>query len=93
MKRGGDKRKSWKIACVTLIALLITLLIAAGTAQNVTELNVTLPIAENVPERNGTQPESITDLNAPIITILAPLNTTYNSTPLWLNYTINEPID
>lgn len=64
------------------VALLIAPLITFGATQNVTDLNETQP-----------EPENITDMTAPIITIQSPESTTYNATAINLNYTIDEPTE
>jgi hypothetical protein len=125
----GDREKSkWKSTCIIIvITFLITPLIGFGATQNVTELPENVTLVENVPEFNEPQPENITDIpepiitilsepeditnitepiitilseledvtniTAPIITILSPENTTYTTTLIGLNYTINKPTD
>ncbi len=71
-----------RFACIMFVALLIAPLITFGATQNVTDLNETQP-----------EPENITDMTAPIITIQSPESTTYNATAINLNYTIDEPTE
>ena len=105
MKREKSKWKSACIITIVIVTLLITSLIAFGATQNVTkqEQNTTLPIPENttiqdIPENitsleNVTENITDTDTTAPIITILSPENTSYNTTAINLDYTINELTD
>ncbi|RZN43477.1 MAG: hypothetical protein EFT35_01245, partial [Methanophagales archaeon ANME-1-THS] len=103
----GKKSKWKSICITIVITFFIISSIGFGAPENVTERSENVTVVENVTEFNEQQPgnipdleqiitilserEDITNITAPIITILSPENAKYNATSIDLNYTINEP--